>query len=98
MLAYGPLTDAHSYLRDPWCQLDFCVVSLAWWPILTHTSAVNVNVLRSVRALRPLKFVRFIDGMPVLVNTILGVVPKMGNVGMLCGFLVLVCGLRSACI
>ena len=63
------------------------------WPLLTHTPGLNVNVLRSVRALRPLKFVRFVPGMPVLVNTILGVVPKMGNVAMLCAFLFLVCGI-----
>ena len=32
--AYGFVWHKGAYLRDPWCQLDFIVVSLAWLPIL----------------------------------------------------------------
>merc|ERR1719163_2159637 len=32
VIAYGFAFHKHSYLRDPWCQLDFVVVSLAWLP------------------------------------------------------------------
>ena len=34
VLAYGFVMHSHSYLRDPWCQLDFVVVTLAVLPIL----------------------------------------------------------------
>ena len=34
ILAYGFAMHDGAYLRDPWCQLDFIVVTLAWVPIL----------------------------------------------------------------
>ena len=34
ILAYGFVVGADAYLQDPWCQLDFAVVTLAWLPIL----------------------------------------------------------------
>jgi hypothetical protein len=54
ILAYGFLLHPGAYLRDAWCQLDFVVVSLAWMPIL-FPSMGNYSVIRSVRALRPLR-------------------------------------------
>jgi hypothetical protein len=79
ILAYGFVLNRGSYLRDVWCQLDFVVVTLAWLPIL--------------RALRPLRALKRMPGMPVLVNWILSVLPKMGNVLMLCGFLFIIFGI-----
>ena len=38
MIAYGIVCHKNSYLRDPWCQLDFVVVSLAWLPIIFTSS------------------------------------------------------------
>ena len=69
----------------PWCQLDFVVVTLAWIPILVPSFG-NYSVIRSVRALRPLRALKRVPGMPVLVQWILSVMPKMGNVLGLCGF------------
>ena len=55
ILAYGFYwSSENSYLRDPWCQLDFLVVSLAWLPILFPAFG-NYSVLRAFRALRPLR-------------------------------------------
>ena len=34
VLAYGLAFHQEAYLRDPWCQLDFVVVTLAWLPII----------------------------------------------------------------
>lgn len=34
VLAYGFAFHREAYLRDPWCQLDFTVVTLAWLPII----------------------------------------------------------------
>jgi uncharacterized protein YjbI with pentapeptide repeats len=94
VLAFGFLTSEGAYLRDPWCQLDFAVVSLAWVPILFPNNTLpNLSVVRSVRALRPLRTLRFVPGMPVLVRTILDAIPKMANVGLLCAFLLLVFGI-----
>ena len=79
-------------MHDPWCQLDFLVVTLAWLPIL-FPSMGNYSVLRAFRALRPLRALKRLPGMPVLVQWILSVLPKMGNVLMLFGFIFLVFGI-----
>ena len=92
MLAYGLLTHRNAYLKDAWCQLDFLVVSLAWLPIL-WPSMGNYSFLRAFRALRPLRALKRLPGMPMLVQWILDVMPKMGNVLMLCGFVFLVFGI-----
>ena len=35
VLAYGFIWNSKAYLRDSWCQLDFVVVTLAWWLVDT---------------------------------------------------------------
>ena len=92
ILAYGFAMHKGSYLRDAWCQLDFLVVSLAWLPIL-FPSMGNYSVLRAFRALRPLRALKRVPGMPLLVQWILSVLPKMFNVLMLCGFVFLLFGI-----
>ena len=89
IIAYGFVCHKHSYLRDPWCQLDFVVVSLAWLPILFPQFG-NMSAIRSVRALRPLRALKRVPGMPVLVGSILQSLPALGNVAGLSGFFFLV--------
>merc|ERR1719310_2495659 len=92
IIAYGFLFHKHSYLRDPWCQLDFVVVSLAWLPILFPQFS-GMSAVRSVRALRPLRALKRVPGMPVLVSSILQSMPALGNVAGLTVFLFLVFGI-----
>ena len=65
VLAYGFVWHPEAYLRNAWCQLDFVVVSLAWLPIFFPTMG-NYSVVRSFRALRPLRALKRIPGMPKL--------------------------------
>ena len=65
VLAYGFVWHSEAYLRNAWCQLDFVVVSLAWLPIFFPTMG-NYSVVRSFRALRPLRALKRIPGMPKL--------------------------------
>lgn len=37
ILAYGFAFHRQAYLQDPWCQLDFVVVTLAWIPIIVRS-------------------------------------------------------------
>ena len=92
IFAYGFICHREAYLHDPWCQLDFTVVTLAWLPILFPDMG-NYSVLRAFRALRPLRALKRVPGMPMLVQWILTVLPKMGNVLMLQGFIFLVFGI-----
>lgn len=94
IIAYGFALSDGAYLRDPWCQLDFIVVSLAWIPIV-FPSFGNYSVIRSVRALRPLRALKRMPGMPVLISSLLQALPALGNVLMLCGLLFLVLGIMG---
>ena len=77
IFAYGLATHEGAYLRDPWCQLDFVVVSLAWIPIILPSFG-NYSVIRSVRALRPLRALKRVPGMPQMIAAILAAMPKCG--------------------
>jgi hypothetical protein len=46
MLAYGLAGHEGAYLRDPWCQLDFVIVTLAWAPILVRAALPDAPPLR----------------------------------------------------
>jgi hypothetical protein len=92
MVAYGLLFLQGAYLRDGWCQLDFTLITLAWLPIFFPGTA-NYSALRALRALRPLRALKRLPGMPILVQWILDVTPKMGNVFLLLSFVYLVFGI-----
>ena len=92
VMAYGLVLTEHAYLRDPWCQLDFTVVTLAWLPLLLP-SLGNYSMIRSIRALRPLRALKIVPGMPTLINAMTIAVPKLGNVLLLGGFVFLVFGI-----
>ena len=85
MLAYGLIENEHAYLKDAWCQLDFVVVTLAWLPIIFPAMG-NMSAIRSVRAFRPLRALKRVPGMPVLVNSILAALPPLSTVGLLVSF------------
>ena len=89
IVAYGLFFHDDAYLRDGWCQLDFVVVSFAWLPILVPGFG-NFSAIRAFRALRPLRALKRVPGMPVLVQSILGALPRVGNVLMLMSFIMLV--------
>jgi hypothetical protein len=92
VLAYGLITHSGSYLRDPWCQLDFAVVTLAWLPILIPTLG-HYSTLRALRVLRPLRALKRVPGMPLLVQWLLDVMSKMANVVLIFVFVFLITGI-----
>ena len=60
------------------------MVSCAWAPILmTGVELPNVNSLRALRAFRALRAMKIIPGLRVIVEGIMDVIPKLGNVVML---------------
>ena len=94
VVAMGFAFHRGAYLRDSWCQLDFLVVSLAWAPILFPSLPVgSIGAIRSVRVLRPLRALKKMPGMPMLVGSILNAIPKMRDVALLLGFIVVVFGI-----
>ena len=96
VVAFGFVSHREAYLRDPWNQLDFVVVSSAWMPILVpNMSGSTFSAARAFRALRPLRALKRVPGMPKLVNSMLSSIPKLANVAVLCAFIFLVFGIAG---
>ncbi|GFR46008.1 hypothetical protein Agub_g7486, partial [Astrephomene gubernaculifera] len=79
-----------TYLRDGWNMVDFLVVVLSYVDIF---ASGNLTALRTVRVLRPLRAVTRIRGMKVLVSTMIGSMPTLIDVFVLCAFTFFICGL-----
>ncbi|XP_059674764.1 sodium channel protein type 5 subunit alpha [Gavia stellata] len=83
-VAYG----LHSYFTNAWCWLDFIIVcvsiifSLSY--ILTCSSGSALKSLRTLRALRPLRALSRFEGIKVVVNALLGAIPSILNVLLVC--------------
>lgn len=91
VVAWGLIMDRHSYLRDAWNWLDFIVVISALLSLLPGGSE-GLAFLRVFRALRPLRSLNAVPQMKVLVNTVIGSVPRLGNVTAVGAFLFMVFG------
>lgn len=92
ILAYGFLAHEGAYLRNPWCQLDFVIVTLAWVPIVIPSFG-NYSAFRSLRALRPLRTLKLISGMPMLIESVFRAMPRLFTVAALIGSVLLVFGI-----
>ncbi|NXQ92238.1 SCN4A protein, partial [Nyctibius grandis] len=88
-VAYG----LHSYFTNAWCWLDFIIVCLSFvsWGLNTVSEATPLcssgnalKSLRTLRALRPLRALSRFEGIKVVVNALLGAVPSILNVLLVC--------------
>ena len=84
IIALGFWMDENSYLRDGWNVIDFIVVIGGWVGMLPFAS--NVTAIRTIRLLRPLRTISVVEGMRILVGTIVSALPLMGNVLLVCLF------------
>ena len=80
-----------SYLRDPWNVIDFFVVVLGW--LAFHPSLGNYTAIQTVRVLRPLRTITGVEGMRVLVVTLLKSIPMLLDVLILCAFAFFIFGI-----
>ncbi|XP_077160240.1 sodium channel protein type 5 subunit alpha-like isoform X2 [Paroedura picta] len=88
-VAYG----FQKYFTDAWCWLDFFIVCTSLTALLTKTKAIEYNPcdntssiksLRTLRALRPLRALSRFKGIKVVVNALIGAIPSIGNVLLVC--------------
>ncbi|XP_010016867.1 PREDICTED: sodium channel protein type 5 subunit alpha-like [Nestor notabilis] len=87
-VAYG----LHSYFTNAWCWLDFIIVCLSFvsWGMNTASdsslcsSGTALKSLRTLRALRPLRALSRFEGIKVVVNALLGAIPSILNVLLVC--------------
>uniref|UniRef100_A0A673TQM7 Sodium channel protein n=1 Tax=Suricata suricatta TaxID=37032 RepID=A0A673TQM7_SURSU len=69
------------YFTSVWCWLDFIIV------IVSVTSLIDLKSLKSfrtLRALRPLRALSKFEGMKVVVNALIGAIPAILNVLLVC--------------
>eukprot|EP00755_Sulcionema_specki_P032695 Sspe_Gene.19890::Locus_7276_Transcript_1_1_Confidence_1.000_Length_6714::g.19890::m.19890/K04854/CACNA1G; voltage-dependent calcium channel T type alpha-1G len=86
MVAMGGFMHETAYFRQPWNVLDFIIVSSGAIGLFTSNQG-TFSILRVVRIFRPLRTISRVKGMRDLVNTLVGSLPVLGNVLLLCFFL-----------
>uniref|UniRef100_A0A669CPG4 Sodium channel protein n=1 Tax=Oreochromis niloticus TaxID=8128 RepID=A0A669CPG4_ORENI len=83
-VAYGFKT----YFTNAWCWLDFLIVDVSLVSltanILGYSELGAIKSLRTLRALRPLRALSRFEGMKVVVNALVGAVPSIFNVLLVC--------------
>uniref|UniRef100_A0A3B3ICA9 Sodium channel protein n=1 Tax=Oryzias latipes TaxID=8090 RepID=A0A3B3ICA9_ORYLA len=83
-LAYG----FAKYFTNAWCWLDFLIVDVSLVSLVANalelTDLGAIKSLRTLRALRPLRALSRFEGMRVVVNALLGAIPSIFNVLLVC--------------
>ena len=90
VLAYGLLLGKNAYLRNGWNVLDLIVVLVS---ILNLSSLGPGNFLKSLRILRvmrPLRMVKRLPGLKVVVDALLLSFPSVADVAILCALFFLI--------
>ncbi|XP_045411602.1 sodium channel protein type 11 subunit alpha [Lemur catta] len=68
------------YFTSAWCWLDFIIVIVS----VTSLIELNLKYFRTLRALRPLRALSQFEGMKVVVNALIGAIPAILNVLLVC--------------
>jgi hypothetical protein len=91
IIAMGFYGNRYAYLRDGWNKLDFIIVVISL--INLTLSGIDLKFLKGVRALRamrPLRVISRLQGMKMVVNSMLASIPAIGNVLLICLLFLLV--------
>lgn len=97
----GLLFNKGAYLRDYWNIIDFIIISqvITTWILNTRASKdssfVKLNALRVLRILIPLKSLRSVEGLKVLVISLLHALPLLGDSIIILGFFYLLFALAG---
>ncbi|XP_072297150.1 sodium channel protein type 2 subunit alpha-like isoform X1 [Eucyclogobius newberryi] len=92
-IAYG----FKKYFTNYWCWLDFLIVDISTDRSIARVSLISlvanslgysdfaaIKSLRTLRALRPLRALSRFEGMRVVVNALIGAIPSIMNVLLVC--------------
>ncbi|XP_028975437.2 sodium channel protein type 4 subunit alpha A [Esox lucius] len=83
-VAYGFKT----YFTNAWCWLDFLIVDVSLVTLganwMGYSDLGPIKSLRTLRALRPLRALSRFEGMRVVVNALIGAIPSIFNVLLVC--------------
>lgn len=76
ILGLGFILNPEAYLRDWWNVLDFVIVISGYFS-LSSQSALNLQSLRVFRVLRPLRAVQNVEGLRILVQSLISALPLL---------------------
>ncbi|XP_056610320.1 sodium channel, voltage-gated, type I-like, alpha [Triplophysa dalaica] len=83
-VAYGFV----KYFTNAWCWLDFIIVDVSLISLVANALEFSdlgaIKSLRTLRAFRPLRALSRFEGMRVVVNALLGAIPSIMNVLLVC--------------
>ncbi|XP_077160196.1 sodium channel protein type 5 subunit alpha-like isoform X4 [Paroedura picta] len=83
-VAYG----FKKYFTNAWCWLDFLIVDVSLVSLIASSLGYSemgpIKSLRTLRALRPLRALSRFEGMRVVVNALVGAIPSIMNVLLVC--------------
>ncbi|XP_060020042.1 sodium channel protein type 5 subunit alpha isoform X8 [Lagenorhynchus albirostris] len=83
-VAYG----FKKYFTNAWCWLDFLIVGVSLISLVANALGFAemgpIKSLRTLRALRPLRALSRFEGMRVVVNALVGAIPSIMNVLLVC--------------
>ncbi|XP_044141388.1 sodium channel protein type 8 subunit alpha [Bufo gargarizans] len=83
-LAYGFV----KFFTNAWCWLDFLIVDVSLVSLVANALGYSelgaIKSLRTLRALRPLRALSRFEGMRVVVNALVGAIPSIMNVLLVC--------------
>ena len=96
--AHGFVEHEGSYLRDPWNRVDFAIVLtsvldmvLVWQSNSATSSAFGLlKIFRVLRAFRPLRLIRRLEGLKVVVHTMIRALPNCLQVFFVCALFYMV--------
>ena len=74
----GFIMNKGAYIRDGWNILDFLIVVSAYF-MLIMSSGPNLSILRAFRILRPLRTISGVEGLKILVTSLIAALPQLGN-------------------
>ena len=77
VVSMGFILNEGSYLRDSWNILDFIIISSGYLGMILAGSGVNLSVLRSFRVVRPLRTISSIQGLKVIVSSLMNAIPLL---------------------
>ncbi|XP_033022326.1 sodium channel protein type 2 subunit alpha-like [Lacerta agilis] len=76
------------YFTNAWCWLDFLIVDVSIVSLIANALNFSelgpIKSLRTLRALRPLRALSRFEGMRVVVNALVGAIPSIMNVLLVC--------------
>ena len=76
IFALGFVFGPGAYLKSYWNQLDFICVCTAYLE-MTGGEATSISTLRAFRVLRPLRFVNNIEGLKIVVSSVITAIPLL---------------------